>query len=365
MKLVLFSDLHLDSSFAWMGVEGPAARRRREAQRETFERILELAVELEADALLCGGDLYEDERVSPDSAAFLCAGFEKVHPLRVFLAPGNHDWFGPASVYRQVDWSPNVHVFTQPRLVPVELADGVTLWGAAHGAPAGTEGFLDAFRVDRGGIHLALFHGAEGCFGSGEVTSPHAPFTAERIRASGLHHAFLGHYHRPREAEDHTYPGNPEPLAFGEDGRRGAVFIRLDEDGSVEREWYPVASTELHDLTVDVTGSRNRQDLRHRVTEALETRRGVVRVTLEGRLAAEVDLRPTDFDDLKIGREAVKVRLGSVQLDYDLDAIACEPTVRGQFVRNVRDEDLADEKSLRVVVAGLRALDGRADLEVP
>ena len=99
--------------------------------------------------------------------------------------------------------------------------------------------------------------------------------------------------------------------------------------------------------------------------EALETRRGVVRVTLEGRLAAEVDLRPTDFDDLKIGQEAVKVRLGSVQLDYDLDAIACEPTVRGQFVRNVRDEDLADEKSLRVVVAGLRALDGRADLEVP
>ena len=54
-----------------------------------------------------------------------------------------------------------------------------------------------------------------------------------------------------------------------------------------------------------------------------------------------------------------------MQLDYDLDAIACEPTVRGQFVRNVRDEDLADEKSLRVVVAGLRALDGRADLEVP
>jgi len=37
--------------------------------------------------------------------------------------------------------------------------------------------------------------------------------------------------------------------------------------------------------------------------------------------------------------------------------------VRGQFVRDVRNSDLADDETQRVLVVGLRALDGRIDLE--
>ena len=57
------------------------------------------------------------------------------------LAPGDDDWYGPSSPYRQVDWTPNVHVFTEPELTPVTLEDGVTC-GVAHTtaprAPAGS-----------------------------------------------------------------------------------------------------------------------------------------------------------------------------------------------------------------------------------
>lgn len=44
------------------------------------------------------------------------------------LAPGDDDWYGPSSPYRQVDWTPNVHVFTEARLTPVTVEDGMTLW---------------------------------------------------------------------------------------------------------------------------------------------------------------------------------------------------------------------------------------------
>jgi len=63
--------------------------------------------------------------------------------LPVYLAPGNHDWYGPESLYRLANWSPNVHLFTQDHLVPVNLADGLILWGAAHRAPANTDGFFE------------------------------------------------------------------------------------------------------------------------------------------------------------------------------------------------------------------------------
>ncbi len=59
-------------------------------------------------------------------------------------------------------------------------------------------------------------------------------------------------------------------------------------------------------------------------------------------------------------------RLGSLSVAYDFDQLETEPTVRGQFVRDVRQaEELDDETKRRVLVTGLRALDGRAkELEV-
>jgi exonuclease SbcD len=84
--------------------------------------------------------------------------------------------------------------FSEPRLTPVGLADGLTLWGAAHRSPANTPGFLDnGFQVDRDGIHLALFHGSERAWFTEQETGkqPHAPFDASQIQSAGLHHALL------------------------------------------------------------------------------------------------------------------------------------------------------------------------------
>src|SRR5437867_3628042 len=111
MKLVLFADLHLDTAFTWMGGDRPLARRRRQALRDSLVKIVHLAHAEQADALLCAGDLYEQDRFTPDTGAFLRDVFRKAAPMRIFIAPGNHDWFGPQSLYRQVDWSPNVHIF--------------------------------------------------------------------------------------------------------------------------------------------------------------------------------------------------------------------------------------------------------------
>lgn len=53
------------------------------------------------------------------------------------------------------------------------------------------------------------------------------------------------------------------------------------------------------------------------------------------------------------------------EFDYQLAAIAQEKTVTGQFVRDVLSSvDLSEVERVRVLVAGLRALDGRDDLEL-
>ena len=366
MKIVHFSDLHLDSPFAWMSTSLSAARNRRQALRDTLLKIIDLMLEVKADALFCGGDLYEHDRFAPDTGIFLRDAFARLGDTRVFVSPGNHDWYGAEGLYRVVDWTPNVHVFSEPRLVPVSLVDGLTLWGAAHQGPANTPGFLEDFRVDREGIHLALFHGSERAWFTEQESGkqPHAPFDAAQIRSSGLNHALLGHFHRPRDHDFFTYPGNPDPLTFGEDGNRGAVIVTVQPDGTVVRERILVSVSQVHDLNVDVSGALSQQDIRGRVFETVKGLQGSARITLDGELAPNIDVRPSDFSSTQSSLDSLVVTMGNLHVAYDVESIAEEETVKGEFVRSVLSQDLSGDEQRRILVTGLRALDGRDDLEV-
>lgn len=365
MKLLLFSDLHLDTPFKWAGPE--LARARRRGLRDTLVRIVALAREHDVDALVCGGDLYEHERFSPDTGAFLAATFADLD-TPVLLAPGNHDWFGPASLYAQLDWSPNVHVFKADQLTAYDLADGFTVWGAAHRAPANTDGFLDHFSVDRSGANVGLFHGSEhaGMAFQESGKAPHAPFSAEQVTTSGLSHAMLGHFHKPKDGAHYTYPGNPDPLSFGETGQRGAVLLEFADSGDLTRTRLAVASTTVQDVLVTLAGPTNAQAVRDQVAAELAGCTGIVRVTLAGEVGPDLDLHLRDLKDLGGHLNGLVTRLGSVHVSYDFDALAQEKTVRGLFVHDVMaSTELNDDGKRRVLVTGLRALDGRSqELEV-
>jgi DNA repair exonuclease SbcCD nuclease subunit len=259
-----------------------------------------------------------------------------------------------------------VHVFTDERLAPVSLADGLTLWGAAHRAPANTDGFFAGFRPDRGGQHLALAHASErSLLGWQEAgKQPHAPFDARELAEAGIAHAFLGHYHLPRDADRHTYPGNPDPLEFGEEGERGAVIATIGPDGSVTRERRSVAVSRVHDVTVSLDNAAHEDDVRDAVTAALAGLDGCVRVTLEGEVGPAVRVDPREIGRLAEHLDGLVVRVGQLSVAYDLEAIRAEQTVRGQFARDAAETIEDPEQRRRVLLTGLRALEGRADLEV-
>lgn len=364
MKLLHFSDLHLDAPFAWAAPATSALRRSN--RRRTLQKIVRLAIDERVDALICGGDLFENDFAGPDTIEFLQRTFASVG-CPVYLAPGNHDWFGPRSPYTLAAWPENVHVFSADSLTPAELVPGIRLWGAAHRAPANTRDFFSGIRLDAGSVNLVLAHASErgGLPWQESGKQPHAAFDAAELEAAGVDFAFLGHYHAPRDAERYTYPGNPDPLEFGETGPRGAVLATFD--GDVRRptlDRRTVATSEVHDVGVDVAGATDRDDVGSRVEQAVAGISGCVRVTLRGELSPAVQLDARALQRIGAHLDGFVVRTSDLRYAYDLDAIRTEPTVRGQFVRDavaeIEDEDLRR----RVIVTGLRALDGRSDLEV-
>jgi len=363
-RILLFADVHLDKPFS--GMDPDAARARRQNVREALKRIIRLADEERVDAVCCAGDLYEQDYWSPDTKRFLEGLFGQISPVPVLLAPGNHDYYGPKSLYHQARWSPNVHVFSSGRFEPFELAPGFMIWGVAHLKPKGTPCLLDDFRVDGAGLNVALFHGSEvtGMPLQGEGKDSHAPFRAEQVRQAGFYFALLGHYHRPVEGEYYAYPGNPDPLEFGEEGERGPLIAEIGEEG-VRLDRRRVSVSEVSDLEVDLSDAAHGDEVLALVRQATSGLEGFVRLNLKGMLAPEVELPLLDREVVAPHLEHLVVRASGLGVAEDFERLAGEQTVRGAFVRRVREAEGLDEQDRRrVLVAGLRALAGRRDLEV-
>ena len=368
MRLLAFSDLHLDAPFAGRGPR--MARLRRAELRDTLSRIVRLAKELSVDALMCAGDLYEHELYTPDTVQMLQRLFSEAAPIPVLISPGNHDWFGPGSIYVTADWSPNVHIFGTGDLQPYDGLDGVRVWGFAHRNPSSTTIPLDRFRARGSGLHLGLLHGSElGGWAKMAESEPekirHAPFRADSITRAGLAHCIVGHYHSPFMGDSHTYPGAPAPLSFKDRGRGGAVEIAFDERGRmVERNLHRVTNLEVHDLALDVSGCVDLGEIQNRLDTLLKSRQGIARVTVGGELGSAVELDLSVLNHRRGTLQDLEVRAGSMYPGYDVATIRKEPTVRGAFVRDVMAADLDEEERHRVIITGLRALEGRKDLAV-
>ena len=370
MRILAFSDLHLDAPFAQGGPE--LASLRRSDLRHTLERIASLAADLAVDALMCAGDLYEHERFTPDTLKLLERVFGGIAPIPVLISPGNHDWYGSSSIYRTASWSPNVHIFDSARLTPWDALDGVRVWGFAHKKPSGTDDPLANFHTEGDALHVGLLHGSEMSRWSWAAKEDpkkqqHAPFAASQIAPAGLSHCVVGHYHKRVEGERHTYGGAPAALSFGEPGDGGAVEITFDGSGvPPKREWHRVSSLEVHaGLELDVSGCGDLAEIESRLRDLVAPLTGIARVTVKGDLEPDVALDVGALQQQSGPLDHLSIRAGDVRLGYDLDAIAGESTVRGEFVRAVRaDDELDEEERRRVIVTGLRALAGRKDLEV-
>jgi exonuclease SbcD len=374
-RMLHLADLHLDRSFAGLGCQGDLARRRRQGLREALRAAGQAARDRGCDAVSIGGDLYEHERAGIDTERFLVETFSSWQPMRVLIAPGNHDALLPGSLYRRAEWSDNVHIFTESHFEPVELDDGLTVWGLGHREPA-WQGDPFACEPVSGlsGVHLALFHGAE--LGSRpDGKSIHGPFRVADVHRRGFRVALCGHYHRRRvdKAGGLLYPGSPEPLTFDETGARGPVEVSIDSSGEVRfttvdlnRWWMASTACDVSEhgstaAVVDAADAACRAAL-----EALDPEHTMVRIDLTGTVDFSVPLDAFSLEAaLRERGLAAHVKVRDLTTPHvNAAAVAAERSTRGAFVRAVQSEMESasdeDEAALLddVMRYGLMALSG-------
>lgn len=352
--------------------------KRRHQLRETFAAVLRHAWTCGAEAVLIAGDVFNQDRVSRDTLAFLRDQFERLAPLPVIIAPGNNDPFTDDSPWFVEDWPANVHIFSQPEWTAWECPGmPLTVHGFAFTAPEMPGDVFARLRVPRDGrVHVALAHGAErSCLRPNEP--PCAPFDLSSVAQPGLHYLALGHLHRMIAVRQDQgfqawYPGPPEGRDFNETGPMHLLEVEIVAPEPNAPATVLVAPRQSSKLVyaaaeIDCSALPDAGAVAGAILEQLgqpETA-VVARAVLTG--MAPADLReeiPALAQSLEGRFEAICIDDRTVP-DDDFAAMGREDTALGEFVRNLTDaRDAAVDPARRAVLdrareVGLAAFLGR------
>ena len=253
-RFVHTADLHLDSPLKSLALRNPAlADATASASRRVLERIIDICMEEDADALLVAGDLYDGSLKSMKTAAFLTRQMQRLHEagIDVFMIRGNHD--AESTITRQLELPPNVHVFPAKGGVKRIEAKGVAIHGVSFGERHAPESLLSRFRQPESGmVNIALLHTSLAGAPGHDV---YAPCSVSELSAVGMDYWALGHVHKRQvhsTAPLVVMPGMPQGRDIGESGSKSVTIGDVTESGiSIRERVTSVAEFALidHDLT--------------------------------------------------------------------------------------------------------------------
>lgn len=351
LKILHSADWHLDAPFtAFSSAQQETLRM---WQRRLPSLIADTCRREKCDLVLLAGDLFDSPKPRMETVDTVKDALRHCG-VPVFIAPGNHDYCCPGSVWQEGGWPENVHIFTgNLESVAVPELD-CRVYGAGYKSmdcPA----LLDGFHA-QGQEHyqIALLHG-DGVTGS---SSAYCPVTAAQVRESGLDYVALGHIHQAGgyriEKALCAWPGAPMGRGWDESGEKGLAIVTLGDKPGIRA--VTLDTPRFHDLTVDLGMNKLEEFLPASATPSF------YRVTLTGYVDLQLDALRKQYAHIP-NLEFID----RTDPPMELWEGAGEDTLRGTFFQMLKNaEENAAPKEARIVRLAAeisrRLLDGK---EVP
>jgi DNA repair exonuclease SbcCD nuclease subunit len=353
--LVQFGDLHLDSVFESSSPEKAAARRK--ASRQLLYDTVKYASDVNADIILCTGDLFDTNAPYYETLRSAADAFSRVK-IPVFISPGNHDPYRKDSPYSS-SWSENVHVFKEPHPREIVLEKlGVRITGIVNTEQNQASRPLIDYTVKKDGlINILITHGD--CV-SGE--SKYLNIPPEDILKSGFDYIALGHIHihSVKKIGNTTLVqnGSMEGRGYDEPGEKGLVYAEISGTG-VEVKLVPLGGTRCAHVTVDISGLSTDEIIKNIRTHCPHTpSRTILKVELTGLGSIGRDELYSALSDF----ESVKLVDNTFTFGIDEDSVD-KNSMKGLFIKNIREMCAADAQKKEIyekaLIFGIAALENR------
>lgn len=353
IKILHCADVHIGAPG---GIKRFSARRKREVL-QTFLSVVSLAGEKSADLLLIAGDLFDGHKVGEDILGEIAKAFSAFSG-RVFISPGNHDYYGESTFWETAGFPENVTIFKKSAEVYEIPELGARIYGGAFDGVYRKSHILNEFTADDDFINIAVIHGDIG------ADTSYGPVLTEEIKESKMDYIALGHIHKRSEVlkegnTHYAYCGCPEGQGFDELGEKGVYFGTV-EKGKADLEFIPTSKRRFVEETIDISSAVRKADIPEIILRKITEKYGdeghnwFYKIILAGECSlsfssAEISLAlENTLSYVKI-KNKTKAPLG------DLEKIAEENSVKGIFVRKMLERAAAGENVEEALKIGLAA----------
>ncbi|HYK94898.1 MAG TPA: exonuclease SbcCD subunit D [Candidatus Dormibacteraeota bacterium] len=349
LRLIHTADVHLGARHADLG---DRAATQRERQFAAFVATVDLALEEKVDLVLIAGDLFDSNVQPRRSVERAAAQLQRLVDarIRIVIAPGTHDLYDRASIYRAYDL---------PALAGAVGSDLVTVLDPAHpevhlgpldlivhgrcfATKRAPHSPLQGFQVSRhDGVawHVGLLHASIAI--EGKTDRDEVVITLDEIAASHLDYLALGHWHSTSKGKAgktvYAYSGAPEPVALDQDRAGKVLLVSLDAaDGKkhVTIEERKVGRTRFERVELDAATVGSQPSLIGRLAERADPDL-VLDVVLMG-------VRPDDLDvhveevETQLADRFLKVRVRDRSVAPLPEGFVASPdTVLGAFISDL------------------------------
>jgi exonuclease SbcD len=361
LRLLHTADVHLGARHADLG---DRAATQRERQFAAFVATIDLALAEKVDLVLIAGDLFDSNvqpRRSVERAAAQLARLVEGR-IRTVIAPGTHDVYDRASIYRAYDL-PALAGAVGSDLVTVLDPDHPevhlrSLDATVHGrcfstkrAPHSPLQGLDVGKDDSAAWHIGVLHAAVAI--EGRTDGDDVVITTDEIAATHLDYLALGHWHSTSKGKaggtTYAYSGAPEPVAVDQDRAGNVLLVALDAPDGRKRvtvEERRVGRTTFERLQLDAATVGSQPGLVQRLAERANPDL-VLDVELIGVRPDELDLHVEEVE-AELADRFLKVRVRDRSVAPMPEGVLASPdTVLGAFIRDleaqIAEREAADD----------------------
>ena len=335
MKFVHIADMHFDTSFTTLTNKADLGDIRRLDQRKVFNKIINYIKENNIPYLFIAGDFYEHEYIRLSTIEYINNLFMQIPNTQIFITPGNHDPYLKNSFYNKFFWNENVHIFDSK--MSVFENEDLDIYGYGFNDFYYTNHDLENMEIkNKEKLNILIAHGTLNA--SNNLEKEYNPISEKLIESKGFDYVALGHIHKPdynnKQDQRIVYPGSTVSLGFDELGKHGMIVGDITKN-SLKLEFIPMDNKEFIIQEIDVTDILDLDELVTKINNIEFNENKYYKISLIGKRKFEIDMYK--LNKLILNNNIIKVK-NYTKLNYDLEKISKESTLKGLFVKELLEK---------------------------
>ena len=358
MKFIHIADMHFDTPFTILNSKCDFGKIRRMEQREILKKIINYIKENDINYLFIAGDFYEHNYIRKSTIDYINELFKQIPKTKIFITPGNHDPYVVNSMYKNFEWNNNVKIFSS-KIEKVETEEANIYGMGFDDFYCEKSDIENIILEDKNKINILITHGSINA--SDKLQLAYNPINKSKLKEIGFDYVALGHIHKldynTEKNQNIVYPGSTIAMGFDELGKHGFIVGNVEKD-KLDLAFIPVDNREFKEVEIDITEINDEEELIEKINNLYLEERNLYKIILIGNRNFEININ--NLYKFITRENIIKIK-DKTKLNYDLEKMANDTTLKGIFINEIRDElnknNYTKEELDKILEIGLSILD--------